>query len=82
MTLLDGNAAPDDVFARDLTMAVATCAGCGATGPVASVRVYEGLGSVLRCPQCDSVLMRVVVAGGETRLEMRGVRVLRWRSAG
>jgi len=82
MTLLDGNAAPDDVFVRDLTLAVATCAGCGATGPVASVCVYESLGTVLRCPECDSVLMRVVSVRGETCLEMRGVKLLRWRSAG
>jgi hypothetical protein len=80
--MLDGNAAPDDVFARDLTMAIATCASCGTTGPIASVLVYEGMGSVLRCPACDSVLMRVVQTGGETRLDMRGIKVLRWQSAG
>ena len=56
---------------------IATC-----SGPIASVNVYEGMGSVLRCPECDSVLMRVVVAGGSTSLDMRGVKVLRWRSAG
>ena len=82
MTHIDGNAAPHDLFARDLTMATATCAGCGATGPVATVMVYEGMGTVLRCPSCDSVLMRVVVARGETCLDMRGVTALRWRSAG
>jgi hypothetical protein len=36
---------------------------------------------VLRCPDCDSVLLRVVHARGEIRMEMRGVRMLRWQSA-
>ena len=80
--MIDGNAAPDDIFTRDLTMAIATCAGCGTTGPLAAVMVYEGMGSVLRCPACDSVLMRVAVTRGETCLDMRGVTALRWRSAG
>jgi hypothetical protein len=80
--MIDGNSAPDDIFTRDLTLATATCAGCGVTGPVAGVQVYEGMGSVLRCPSCDSVLMRVVSLGDATCLEMRGITVLRWRSAG
>jgi hypothetical protein len=80
--MLDGNAAPDDIFARDLTLAIATCAGCGTSGPIASVPVYESMGSVLRCPVCDAVLMRVVVAGAATHLDMRGIKVLRWRNGG
>ena len=82
MTHLDGNVAPADLFTHELTGAIATCAGCGATGPVGTVEVYESLGTVLRCPGCDAVLMRVARAGATTSLEMRGVTVLRWRSAG
>jgi hypothetical protein len=49
------------------------------TGPMAQAMVYEaGMGTVLRCPSCDSVLLRYVHGGGELRMEMRGVRVLRW----
>ena len=76
----DGNAAAgplSEVFAIDVTTAVATCAGCGATGALATVRVYEGMGMVLRCPECDSVLLRAVQRDGETCLDMRGVKVLR-----
>jgi hypothetical protein len=84
MDHLDGNAAAgelSEVFALDVTTAVATCAGCGETGPMAQAMLYEtGMGSVLRCPACDSVLLRYVRGGGELRVEMRGVRVLRWRS--
>ena len=85
MSHVDGNAIAGDlgaIFAGDLSMAVATCDGCGATGPVATVMVYEGMGEVLRCPDCDGVLVRLARIGGETHLDMRGVRLLRWRSAG
>jgi hypothetical protein len=80
MTQLDGNAIAgelSEIFVGDITTATATCAGCGTTGAVATACVYEGLGTVLRCPECDSVLLRVVHVRGEICLEMRGVRVLR-----
>jgi hypothetical protein len=80
MTKLDGNAIAgelSEVFTGDLTTATATCAACGVTGMVATAVVYEGMGTVLRCPECDSVLLRLVHIRSEIRLEMRGVRVLR-----
>jgi len=79
MTHLDGNA---DIFGFDLSAAVAVCAACGTTGPVATVMVYEGPGTVLRCPACDAVLLRVARTRDETCLDMTGIRTLRWRSAG
>ena len=60
---LDGNAAAGilrEVFATDVTTAVGTCAGCGATDAVGSVHVYVSAGIVLRCPSCDAVLIRLV----------------------
>ena len=79
MSHLDGNAAAgelSEVFAAEVT--TATCVGCGQTGVVATAEVYEtGMGTVLRCPGCDSVLLRVVHARGEICLEMRGVSALR-----
>jgi hypothetical protein len=80
MSHLDGNAAAgvlSEVFARELTGAVATCAACGTTGRLASVLVYEGPGTVLRCPACEAVLLRVAHVAGETVLDMRGISVLR-----
>ena len=81
MMHVDGNAIAGElteIFAADLTTAVATCVGCGKTGVVATADVYEtGMGTVLRCPECDSVLLRVVHARGEIWLEMRGVSSLR-----
>jgi hypothetical protein len=85
MEHLDGNAAAGDlseVFTLEATSATATCAGCGATGAVAQAMVYEsGMGTILRCPDCDTVLLRLVHARDEILMEMRGVRVLRWQSA-
>jgi hypothetical protein len=85
MEHLDGNAAAGDlseVFTLEATAATATCAGCGDTGHIADTHVYEaGMGTVLRCPSCDTVLLRVVHARDEVLMEMRGIRVLRWRTA-
>jgi NAD-dependent SIR2 family protein deacetylase len=85
MEHLDGNAAAGDfseVFTLEATSATATCASCGATGPMARAMLYEtGIGTVLRCPDCDSVLMRLVHARGEILMEMRGIKMLRWHNA-
>jgi hypothetical protein len=83
MEHLDGNAAAgelSEVFAQDPTTAIATCAGCGLTGAMAAVHVYEdAMGTVLRCPRCDAVLLRLVHTRDEVHMEMRGVQVIRWR---
>jgi hypothetical protein len=85
MEHLDGNAAAGDlseVFTVEVTGAVAVCAGCGDSGRLADVHVYEaGMGTVLRCPACDTVLLRLVHAREAVVMEMRGVRSLRWQSA-
>jgi hypothetical protein len=77
--MLDGNAVAgllEEVFAVEMTTAVATCGGCGAAEPVGAVRVYRGAGIVLRCPHCDNTLAKIV--RGETRvwLSLPGVRAL------
>jgi hypothetical protein len=77
--VLDGNAAAGvlaDLFVPETTMARATCAGCGAQRPLGAARLYAGMGTVLRCVDCDLVLLRVVVAPGRLVLEMSGVRRL------
>jgi hypothetical protein len=61
---VDGNAAAgilSEVFVSDLTAARARCAGCGKTRTVAALLVYaHGMGTVMRCPGCDYVVMRLV----------------------
>jgi hypothetical protein len=77
---LDGNAAAGvlaDIFAVDLTVAVGRCVGCGRTGVLAEARVYaDAPGTVVRCPGCDGVLLRVVRGPDRTWLDLRGLAVL------
>jgi hypothetical protein len=60
---VDGNAAAgimSELFVPDLTAARAKCAGCGATRTIGVLLVYaHGMGTVMRCPDCDAVVMRI-----------------------
>jgi hypothetical protein len=77
---LDGNAAGGTlqaIFPFDMTLVQATCAGCGSTNVIGATAAYmHGMGTIVRCPRCDNVLIRVVQARGRYLLDMRGVRVL------
>ncbi|OLD83923.1 MAG: hypothetical protein AUF64_03495 [Chloroflexi bacterium 13_1_20CM_54_36] len=77
---LDGNAAAgvlQAIFPFDMTLVQATCTGCGATKAIGATAAYmHGMGTIIRCPSCDTVLIRVAQARGRTFLDMRGVRVL------
>jgi hypothetical protein len=66
-----------DVFCVDVTAAVGRCAGCGRTGPMAEVRVFDHApGVVARCPACDQVLLRLVQSAGRAWLDLRGLTYL------
>lgn len=60
---VDGNAAAgilSELFVPDLTTARAKCAGCGTTRTIGTLMVYgHGMGTVVRCPGCDAVVLRV-----------------------
>lgn len=77
---LDGNAAGGilrEVFPFEMTRAQATCTCCGATNAIGALAAYmHGMGTVLRCPSCEQVLIRVVHAKGHYWLDPQGVRVL------
>ena len=77
---LDGNAAGgilQAIFPFDMTLVQATCTGCGTTNAIGAVAAYmHGMGAVLRCPVCDTALIRVAQIKGRYSLDMRGVRVL------
>ena len=74
---LDGNAAGGilrDVFTHDMTAAIATCAGCGTTGPIGALLDYaHGMGVVLRCANCDAPVLRIARTPGFYRLDLAGV---------
>jgi hypothetical protein len=73
---LDGNvlAGPmREVFAVDVTVAAARCAGCGRVCVVAELRVYtHAPGLVARCPGCEEVVLRMVRGPDRAWLDLRG----------
>jgi hypothetical protein len=78
---LDGNAAAgllSEVFAAEMTVASATCGGCGATNVLGRAQLYaQGPGAVLRCPSCTAVLMCIVERPGGLVVDLSGVRRIR-----
>lgn len=78
---LDGNAAGGllaEVFRIEMTATIATCAGCGAVGPVAELMRYgHEMGAILRCPGCDTAVVRVARTSGRIWLDLRGTAGLR-----
>ena len=77
---LDGNAIGGllrEIFTMEMTTAETTCAGCGAVNAVGRVDVYvHAPGAVVRCPNCESVLMRIVRGPGRYWVDLTGVRYL------
>jgi Family of unknown function (DUF6510) len=77
--MLDGNAVAgllQEVFAVEMTTAIGTCDGCGASEPVGAIHVYRGAGVVLRCPHCDNALAKIVADETRVWIDFRGVRTL------
>ena len=77
---LDGNAAAgtlQEIFPFEMTLVQATCTGCGTTNALGATAAYmHGMGTVIRCPSCDTALIRVAQVRGDYLLDMRGVHVL------
>jgi Family of unknown function (DUF6510) len=80
--LLDGNALAGplrEIFAVDVTAAVGTCAGCGRTDAVATLRVHtRAPGLVARCPGCGAIMLRLVRGPDSAWLDLRGTVSLRF----
>jgi hypothetical protein len=83
---LDGNVAGgvlDAMFPFEMTTAEGICAGCGELHVVGATMCYKhAMGTILRCPSCDTVLMRVTEIKGRYWLDMRGMRVFKLGNAG
>ena len=81
MSHLDGNAIAGvlrEIFGHELTIATSTCDGCGKHDLVAELIVYTRCpGIVVRCPGCDSVLMRFVRVRERYVVDLSGIRDLR-----
>jgi hypothetical protein len=77
--MLDGNAVAgllQEVFAVEMTTALATCCRCGATDALGATHVFRGAGVVMRCPRCDNVLVTIVRDGARVWIGLSGVRTL------
>jgi Family of unknown function (DUF6510) len=77
---LDGNAIGGllrEVFGTEMTAAMAVCASCGATGPMAETVVFlRAPGTVVRCRNCGAVLMVVVRYRGQNCVDLLGLAAL------
>jgi len=78
---LDGNAAAGplgEVFSFEVTTAHYACEGCGRADQIGAAMVYEvrGLGTIVRCPGCANVLIRLAHNGGRRWIDLRGIRYL------
>ena len=77
--MLDGNAAAgllQEVFAVEMTTAIALCDTCGATDAVGALHVFRGAGVVMRCPHCDNVLLTIVIDDTRVSISFAGLRTL------
>lgn len=77
---IDGNGAGgpfSEALGIDATAAVLTCAQCAHPSRFAETHVYNGAGLVSRCPECTSVLARLVRTPTDAWLDLRGALSVR-----
>ena len=83
MEALDGNAIGGlllEVFGTELTAAAATCAACGASGPLAECVAYlRGPGTVVRCRHCTAILKVLSRVRGMACVDLTGLAALEAR---
>ena len=79
---LDGNAAAGTlqaIFPFEMTLVKVTCTGCGDTNAIGATAAYmHGMGTIVRCPVCDTALIRMAQVRGRYFLDMRGVSVVQF----
>jgi hypothetical protein len=80
--MVDGNAiagALQTLLGGDVTTVPGRCGHCGAVNAIGAMHAYvRGPGSVLRCPVCTGVVLRIVETSGATYLDLRGATYLRF----
>jgi hypothetical protein len=79
--MVDGNAVGgllQEIFAQEMTPSPAACDHCGNVGELGTLLAFvQGPGTVLRCPGCENVMVRIVVTPGSIYLDTRGTAYLR-----
>ena len=80
-TRVDGNAAAgllSAVFRCEPSEVMLICAGCGADAPMGALLAYGlELGAILRCPTCDTPVLRAGAAGTTLWMDLRGAVSMR-----
>lgn len=80
-TRLDGNAAAgllSTFFRHEPSEIMLICAGCGADAPLGALLAYGmEMGAILRCPACDTAVLRAGAAGAMLWLDVRGAASVR-----
>ena len=77
--MLDGNAVAGmltEVFAVEMTTATMTCGNCGTSGAVGAMHVFLGAGIVMRCPNCDNAVAKIVKDGKRMWMNFTGMQTL------
>lgn len=77
--MLDGNAVAGllrEVFAHEMTTATMMCRNCGTGRAIGAAQVFRGAGIVLRCPDCDGVLAKIVDSATRMWMDLSGLRIL------
>ncbi len=81
---LDGNAAGGilgQIFALEMTTAEVTCASCDKVGPIGAALVYAmAIGTIIRCPGCGEVLIRVAHSPQRYWVDFSGTRLMQLRT--
>jgi Zn finger protein HypA/HybF involved in hydrogenase expression len=77
--MLDGNAIAGmltEVFAVEMTTATMTCGNCGMAGAVGAMHVFRGAGIVMRCPNCDNAVAKIVKDGTRMWMSFTGMQTM------
>lgn len=78
--MLDGNAAAgilNEIFAIEMTVSPVGCASCGREGELGALQAFtQAPGIVLRCPDCENIILRVVETPDGFYLDLRGAAYL------
>jgi hypothetical protein len=72
---LDGNAVAgllEQVLVAEPTTAERICQSCRSRHPIGAHRAYAAAGTVLRCPTCGDVAVRLAELPGRRMVEFRG----------
>ncbi len=82
--MVDGNALAgmlQEIFSMEMTASPTECAHCGYEGEMGTLLAFVcSPGLVLRCPGCESVILRIVRTPSAVYLDARGAAYLRLTS--